>query len=159
MQRIIGLVVSSFVLVACGVHEGPGMPRPETCGDAIVQIENGETCDDGNFVDGDGCSSTCTFEEVASSACGDGIIGGTEEACDDGNLVDGDGCSGSCEIEQGYECEADQGECKPVCGDGLLRPGEVCDDGNVLSDDGCSSDCQAEADFECAVAGQPCVPA
>lgn len=27
------------------------------CGNSIV--ETGETCDDGNTVDGDGCSSTC----------------------------------------------------------------------------------------------------
>jgi cysteine-rich repeat protein len=31
-----------------------------TCGNRIVQI--GEQCDDGNTVDGDGCSSTCQLE-------------------------------------------------------------------------------------------------
>jgi len=29
------------------------------CGDGIVQADHGEQCDDGNLVDGDGCSSTC----------------------------------------------------------------------------------------------------
>ena len=29
------------------------------CGDGIVQEEEGETCDDGNHVGGDGCSANC----------------------------------------------------------------------------------------------------
>jgi cysteine-rich repeat protein len=32
-------------------------------------IEAGETCDDGNTVDGDGCSHRCIIE-----ACGDGLV-------------------------------------------------------------------------------------
>lgn len=32
------------------------------CGDGIIQPETGEQCDDGNYWDGDGCSSWCTFE-------------------------------------------------------------------------------------------------
>jgi len=34
--------------------------RPAVCGDNI--LNNIETCDDGNTMDGDGCSSTCTLE-------------------------------------------------------------------------------------------------
>jgi cysteine-rich repeat protein len=33
-----------------------------TCGDGIVQYADGEQCDDGNMVSGDGCSSTCQLE-------------------------------------------------------------------------------------------------
>ena len=29
------------------------------CGDGVVQADQGEQCDDGNLVDGDGCSATC----------------------------------------------------------------------------------------------------
>ena len=32
------------------------------CGDGVVQVDNGETCDDGGTVDGDGCSATCIVE-------------------------------------------------------------------------------------------------
>lgn len=32
----------------------------------------------------------------------------------------------------------------PVCGNGILEPGEQCDDGNVINGDGCSSTCQIE---------------
>ena len=35
-----------------------------TCGDGVVQTW--EECDDGNKVDGDGCSATCTWETVAA---------------------------------------------------------------------------------------------
>lgn len=32
---------------------------PTFCGDAILQAEFGEACDDGNDVDGDGCETNC----------------------------------------------------------------------------------------------------
>ncbi len=46
----------------------------------------------------------------------------------------------------------------PVCGDGVLDPGEVCDDGNTDAGDGCISTCkQLEADFVCPTPGSACV--
>jgi fibro-slime domain-containing protein len=46
----------------------------------------------------------------------------------------------------------------PVCGDGVLDPGELCDDGNTVTGDGCISTCQQlEADFVCPTPGSPCV--
>jgi cysteine-rich repeat protein len=58
-------------------------------------IEAGETCDDGNTVDGDGCSHRCIIE-----ACGDGLVQfGLGETCDDGNTVSGDGCDSTCHVE------------------------------------------------------------
>lgn len=62
------------------------------CGDGV--LDEGEQCDDGNNVDGDGCSAECTVE----SYCGDGVLDEGEE-CDDGNFVDGDGCSATCQME------------------------------------------------------------
>ena len=62
------------------------------CGDGLVQ--QGEECDDGNLIDGDRCSATCTNEPY----CGDGILA-DNEACDDGNTVDNDGCSSLCAVE------------------------------------------------------------
>lgn len=53
-----------------------------------------ETCDDGNTIDGDGCSSTCQLE----SRCGNGIVE-EGESCDDNNTLSGDGCSSTCQIE------------------------------------------------------------
>lgn len=69
--------------------------RAAVCGDGI--LDDGEQCDDGNLIDGDGCSAQCTTE-----FCGDGILSPGEQ-CDDGNLLNGDGCSATCEFEAGGE--------------------------------------------------------
>ena len=38
------------------------------CGDGVVQAANGEECDDGNDIDGDGCDSACADEAVMCPA-------------------------------------------------------------------------------------------
>jgi cysteine-rich repeat protein len=98
------------------------------CGNGIV--EEGEDCDDGNNINGDGCSSTCQLEHVPS-VCGDGVVEGIEE-CDDGNTISGDGCSSTCQLEL------------PGCGNGIVEEGEECDDGNNINGDGCTSSCLDE---------------
>ena len=78
--------------------------QPAACGNGIW--EEYETCDDGNTVSGDGCSSACQTETggmidvVDLPVCGDGIVDETNEQCDDGNQVSGDGCSSACQNEQ-----------------------------------------------------------
>ncbi len=86
------------------------------CGDGNLSVTRGEQCDDGNYVDGDGCSRNCQLETVVDpveedpevcqieSRCGDGIIWHNgdptiKEQCDDGNTINGDGCSSNCYIE------------------------------------------------------------
>jgi len=64
------------------------------CGDG--DLDPGELCDDGNTLNGDGCSSTCQDE------CGDGTIEAPQEACDDGGRTAGDGCSAFCGWERIY---------------------------------------------------------
>ncbi|MBU4511843.1 hypothetical protein KKD19_01170, partial [Patescibacteria group bacterium] len=86
------------------------------CGDNITQAPNGagfnETCDDGNNIGGDGCSSICIAE-----GCGDGIVQIVlGEECDDGNVSNNDICKNDCTDN--------------VCGDGFRYIGvETCDDG------------------------------
>ncbi len=46
-----------------GADLGDDPDCPPACGDGVVTAP--ETCDDGNTVDGDGCSSTCTAEPIA----------------------------------------------------------------------------------------------
>jgi cysteine-rich repeat protein len=69
------------------------------CGDGV--IEPGETCEDGNTADGDGCDSNCT-----ATACGNGVVSAGED-CDDGNTADGDGCPATCRT-----AEAACGDCR-----------------------------------------------
>jgi cysteine-rich repeat protein len=131
-----------------------GMPCHEVvCGDGQadwyeVETEDGyidyayEECDDGNTVDGDGCTSECTAEvgyycETAGEPCrrvlcGDGLqdsyvvsVGGSTgtvwdyELCDDGNNDSSDGCSADCIPEPGFMCYGPGEPCTAVvCGDG-----------------------------------------
>ena len=74
--------------------------RSRCCGDGFVRT-GVEQCDDGNVINGDGCSSTCTSE-----GCGNGVVEPGEQ-CDDGNMTNGDGCSSTCNLES--------------CGDGVRR--------------------------------------
>jgi cysteine-rich repeat protein len=109
-----------------------------------------EDCDDGNQVDGDGCSSECTVEY--SSTCGDGRIDALE-TCDDGNLIREDGCDEHCRARHGFHCDVPGEPCVPnVCGDG--RGDESgCDDGNTNSGDGCSDLCDIELGWTCPLEG------
>ena len=128
--------------------------RRTACGDGTV--EGNESCDDGNTMPGDGCSSTCRLEPSCNasagqcaSKCGDGLLVG--EACDDGNISSGDGCSATCTVEPGFHCtqsSADAGfasTCSAICGDGVISPGEQCDSGTAKNLGGyghCTADCR-----------------
>ena len=145
----------------------PGDPEGAPCGGDCTllniavcgngALDQGEGCDDGNVVDGDGCSAAC-----APESCGDGVVQGAE-GCDDGNDVAGDGCTPACVeercgdgvVQPGEECDGgdgatEQGACLPTCvdarcGDGFVEEGvEGCDDGNDVAGDGCSPACAAE---------------
>ncbi len=63
----------------CRQYLGVGAGKPRecpmfedvcTCGDGEVSANIGEVCDDGNTTDGDGCSSKCKHEVVASIVAG-----------------------------------------------------------------------------------------
>jgi fibro-slime domain-containing protein len=136
------------------------------CGNGVVDTNQGETCDDGNTLSGDGCNAICQIEAnyvcpVPGKACqnlavcGNGLLT-SNETCDDGNTVSGDGCSANCQtVEPGWQCRVPGKPCTPKCGDGVITGSEICDDGNTLSGDGCSATCKLEIGYGCA--GQPSV--
>ena len=159
----------------------PGKPCVPICGDGIMTANAAgtvaETCDDGNTVNNDGCSSTCQIEPGSSctktppasvctkSVCGNGTVE-TGESCDKGNdnglfYGDGTGCSKTCTNEpKCRDASGATGACSHACGDGNVDPDEQCDDGNQVSGDGCSATCQSEDGFTCAPVvksdAQPC---
>ena len=99
-----------------------------TCGDGVRSGNElcVSMCDDGNVIDGDGCSSQCILE-----FCGDWIVQ--------------PGIGEVCESEPGcrWDCRA-----VIVCGDGVRDPGELCDDGNPVDDDACSNNCRPNCTYE-----------
>jgi len=96
----------------------------------VFYVPLGETCDDGNTLDGDGCDGDCYGDVLANSDCGDAVRNvGNGEACDDGNESAGDGCAADCMSEEaGWNCTEDSGSglssCWPAeCGDGVVAVG------------------------------------
>ncbi|ADO70023.1 DUF4215 domain-containing protein [Stigmatella aurantiaca] len=147
-----------------GGRDGGGPVDPLDCGNGILQA--GETCDDGNLSNEDGCSSACSVESgwicrtpgqpCVLNVCGDGVRG-PKETCDDFNTRSGDGCSATCAVEAGWNCPSGGGNCQAArCGDNIVAGDEECEDGNAAAGDGCSATCRLEAGFKCPVAGQAC---
>jgi len=124
------------------------------CGDRVTDTAYGETCDDGNSVNGDGCDSNCQSE------CGNGKIDGSEE-CDDGSCNSNsvpNACRLNCRRprcgdgvrDSGEQCDtgANTPQCQNCivrCGNGVLESGEECDNGIYNSDtmaNGCRTNCR-----------------
>jgi cysteine-rich repeat protein len=94
------------------------------CGDGIVSVLAGETCDpedDGEGGTAELCDNTCVSED-----CGNNVVEGYED-CDDGNQNNNDGCTNNCLY--------------PRCGDGIVQATEECDDGNSDPTDACTNAC------------------
>ena len=76
---------------------------------AYFPVNSPQTCNDGNAVSTDGCSSctvmpgwvcvnsgpTFTTASTCTQTCGNGIAD-AGELCDDGNILNYDGCSSTC---------------------------------------------------------------
>src|SRR5215468_11883279 len=70
----------------CAAAQAICIDDVQKCGNLVM--DDGEACDDGNNIDGDGCSKDCLSKEV----CGNHIVDrAAGEVCDDGNTVAGDG--------------------------------------------------------------------
>ena len=107
----------------------------EVCGDGVVYVDTATNWDDGNLLDGDGCShdwlveygytwngGTPSSPDVCKAKCGDGILLSNVEQCDDGNIKISDGCDTYCIVESGFQCTTNYSAlvnsvCTEVCGD------------------------------------------
>jgi cysteine-rich repeat protein len=137
-----------------------GVCLPGACGDGVVGGK--EECDDGNSVDGDGCSRDCTSNEK----CGNGVRDGSKgEECDDGaansdmpnarcrlncklagcgdNVIDSN--TETCDLgvdNSDLPNRACRKNCQPRrCGDQIVDAGEVCDGAAGSPTGKCSNDC------------------
>ncbi len=159
----------------CNLAAVPAVCAPPVgCGNGL--LEAGEACDDGNNMNGDGCTAACEIEdgnpctahaECASGvcdvneapprcepagSCGNGALDASE-SCDDGNLMTGDGCSNICLLEDGEPC-ADNAQCESTICDAVdsntCEPANACGNGAVEAGEAC--------DDGNAVAGDGCGP-
>lgn len=105
-----------------------------SCGDD--RLQDGEQCDDGNAMSGDGCSRDCREEDDHGGDCSPGVCpdGYTYERCArDGSPInyfadpclthqDGEKCLSSDECGAGMYCTTEDGDCQSACPPGA----EVC---------------------------------
>lgn len=163
---------------AGGDGDGDGSEVSRTCGDGVTDLT--EECDDGNDVETDGCTASCTYSCHVAGDCEDGnectenlcltsAVGRAcssspmrvGESCDDGNgCTDGEVCT------VGGECVGSPAPADTLCDDGLYCNGnpDVCDgDGGCVPMSmppcpagGCVSGCD-EATDACLPAGSEVV--
>ena len=95
----LGILFLSLTTVNCDCEQVYVRDRDALCGNN--QLDGDEQCDDGNEVNTDSCTNSCS-----AARCGDGVTrqdlaNGVEgsEQCDDGNNSDLDGCSRLCQVE------------------------------------------------------------
>jgi len=119
------------------------------CGNGL--IEAGETCDDRNMTNGDGCDAQCTVEDgwtcvdlpsICTPVCGDQTALG-DEACDGDDVREG-----TCETMGYYggelgcseDCTLDLAACEAAgwCGDDVLQPAHEACDGGALGGGTCA---------------------
>jgi cysteine-rich repeat protein len=151
----------------CDVRTNTCVAKPPVavCGDAVRNP--GEACDDGNRVDGDGCSKDCSSTEI----CGNGVLDVTKgEQCDDGNRVDGDGCNNTCKTSGPISCAgaitcmtappACQNNAVPLiqdgCYTGVCKLIAECDAPPACKSLRLEADCTVRADCEAVYNGINC---
>ena len=115
-----------------------GLCIPFGCGDGVR--DDGEECDDGNDVSGDGCEINCIYSCHESGDCDD-LNACTDDACSEipgGKICTHEPVNGPC--DDGLFCTltdmcSDDGECAGT--------GDTCDDGAACTIDMCREETDA----------------
>lgn len=95
-----------------------GACAESSCGDGVPDFGNGEDCDDGNSVAGDGCEGECSFTCATDADC-----------------TDGDNCDGT-DI------------CHPITHVCIVEPPLTCDDANACTVDSCAANMCSHAPLD-----------
>jgi cysteine-rich repeat protein len=125
-------------------------PEGDPCGNGIVDA--GEECDDGNAVDGDGCSADCILEPDSD---GDGVADFADNCPDDSNEDqedrDGDEIGDVCDPfpdepdNDQAQCEADLTQALADLDQCLIDPPLADEDGDGEAD--ATDQCPATVEF------------
>ena len=119
---------------------------PPNCGNGVADEDEGEECDDGNDLEGDGCDNDCSFSCTTNVHCRDDETCNGAETCDTASHMCAEGIpldNGTpCSLPDGGGGECRRGVCRSLtCGDEIIDEGEDCDDGNDNDNDRCPSTC------------------
>ncbi len=136
------------------------------CGNLVLQSPP-EECDDGNLIDGDGCSSNCTFEGSCCTQCLNTAMVFLPGKSNCTQSITNSQCAAlpdPCEEISGATLSrtftvggaCNSSTCEGLCGNGILDPGEECDDDNLVGGDGCSATCLNET--QCCDFDSPFLP-
>ena len=135
-------------------------------GDGKLYIYTATNWDDGNLVDGDGCSHDWNIEvgwiwnggskvskDTWYTIWGDKVHIALTEECDDGNIKDGDGWSSLWKIEQDWYWESSlttipYSKWTENCGDSKNLGIRDWDDGNLINGDGWDSNWKLEHGYK-----------
>jgi len=136
-------VVQGSVTPTASLVVDPSLSPCPLCGNRT--IDAGESCDDGNMSNGDGCNTECQNEKCIAQTISPGYP--TVALCEDGDVCTDDVCntalsggtcqhppkncsdSISCTIDS---CDAADGTCRHSASDSM------CNDSNACTDDFCS---------------------
>lgn len=140
------LLLASLLVQACFFN--PTGSIGSSTGTSLEEVTSESTLNDATTMD----------LPAPFSYCGDEICSFPEFIDDPICMVDCAAClpvdaspcyfigDGKCEGLKGETREGSPADCgEPICGDGLLDPGEACDDGNLLDTDSCTSLCELAA--------------
>lgn len=116
----LGLVVLAASPACSSSDSGSSIPAADTCGNG--RLDPGESCDTAIASGGSACASSCddgdacTADTLTGEACTASCEHAPVTACRSGDGCCPKGCS-----------VAKDADCKVVCGDGVVGPGEDCD--------------------------------
>jgi len=110
------IIVTSLCLVFAVISFSALPAYADVCGDAVVGVS--EQCDDGNLINGDGCSSTCQIE-AGMSCVGSPSVCTVASSCTAGNYWNGTSCINA---SAGYAVPSAGANAQTPCTVGYYQP-------------------------------------